>query len=229
MSRTLVVCGHGPGISDAVARRFGKEDFAVALVARSADRLSESAATLSQVGIRAVAFPCDLADPKQVVSMLSKVRTTLGKITVLHWNASAHGAGDLTTASADDLRGVLDVTVHGLVAAVNEALPDLEENHGAVLVTGGALSRYEPQFDSIAVNWNAMGLALGKAAQHKLVGLLHHKLEPRGIFVGEATVVGLDKRTRYDTGRAIIEPAFVAEEFWKLYERRAPTFVDVFG
>src|SRR5262249_49388202 len=117
MSRTLVVCGHGPGISDAVARRFGKKGFSVAIVAPSADRLTEAAATLNQTGIRAAPFSCDLGDTKQVVSMLSRVRTELGKITVLHWNATAHGAGDLTTASTDDLRVVFDVNVHGLVAA----------------------------------------------------------------------------------------------------------------
>ncbi|HNN96996.1 MAG TPA: short-chain dehydrogenase, partial [Pseudomonadota bacterium] len=33
MQRTIVVAGHGPGISDAVARRFGREGFSVAIVA----------------------------------------------------------------------------------------------------------------------------------------------------------------------------------------------------
>ncbi|MDB4932083.1 MAG: hypothetical protein JWM10_4567, partial [Myxococcaceae bacterium] len=32
MKPTILVCGHGTGISDAVARRFGREGFAVAIV-----------------------------------------------------------------------------------------------------------------------------------------------------------------------------------------------------
>ncbi len=48
MTRTILVCGHGPGISDAVARRFGREGFAVALVARNAERLAAAVASLGQ-------------------------------------------------------------------------------------------------------------------------------------------------------------------------------------
>src|SRR5436853_43294 len=86
----------------------------------------------------------------------------------------------------------------GISAAVAAALPDLEKNKGAILVTGGGLYKNEPFMDAVAVNWNTMGLALGKAAQHKLVGLLHQKLAPQGVFVGEATVLGLVKGTRFD-------------------------------
>src|SRR5437868_3178574 len=105
MARTLVVCGHGPGISDAVARRFGREGFAVALVARSAERLASAVAALEGERIHAAAFPCDLSQPEQVTSMIAKVRASLGDITVLHWNAAAHTAGDLITASTAELRG----------------------------------------------------------------------------------------------------------------------------
>src|SRR6185503_15596060 len=116
MARTIVVCGHGPGISDAVARRFGREGFDVALVARSTERLSTAVASLKDAGIRAAAFPCDLGQPGEVTSMIGKVRASLGDVTVLHWNAAPHTAGDLITASTAELRGVLDVTVHGLLA-----------------------------------------------------------------------------------------------------------------
>lgn len=227
MARTIVICGHGRGISDAVARRFGREGFDVALVARSAERLSQATAALERLQIRAVAFPCDLSEPKQVESMLAKVRASLGDVTVLHWNAAAHGAGDLTTAPAAELRDVLDVTVHGLLTGVQAALPDLEKSRGAVLVTGGGLSKYDAFIDAVAVQWNAMGLALGKAAQHKLVSLLHEKLAPKGVFVGEVTVLGIVKGTPFDTGQATVEAATVADEFWKLLESRSATFAEV--
>ena len=42
MQKTIIVCGHGPGISDAVANKFGGEGFQVALVARSADKLEQA-------------------------------------------------------------------------------------------------------------------------------------------------------------------------------------------
>ena len=43
MSKTIVVVGFGPGISNAVAEKFGAEGFSVALVARSQERLDAGA------------------------------------------------------------------------------------------------------------------------------------------------------------------------------------------
>ena len=39
MTKTLIVCGYGPGISTSVAEKFGAEGFSIALVARNAEKL----------------------------------------------------------------------------------------------------------------------------------------------------------------------------------------------
>ena len=222
MSKTIVVCGYGPGISDAVANRFGAEGFSVALVARGADKLTAAVAALEAKGVKAAAFPTDLGDPKAVKAMVAKVHATLGPITVVHWNAYAGLAGDLTTASLEDVRASFDVCVTGLVAAVQEALPDLrKEKNSALLVTGGGFAFYDPKVDAMAVQWNAMGLALSKAAQHKLVGLLNKKLKADGIYVGEVVVLGSVKGTAFDSGHATLEAGTVAAKFWEIYGARA--------
>ncbi|MBN1205066.1 MAG: SDR family NAD(P)-dependent oxidoreductase [Myxococcaceae bacterium] len=227
MKRTIIVCGHGPGISDAVARRFGKEGFAVALVSRNAERLTAAAAALTSAGITAKAFPCNLGDPTAVRSLIREVRASLGPITALHWNAYTHGAGDLTTAPVEELHAPVDVAVLGLVAGVQEALPDLKQQKGAVLVTGGGLCFYDPKIDAMAVQWGAMGLAIAKAAQHKAVGLLHQKLAGDGVYVGEVVVLGSVKGTAFDNGQATLEPSAIAEKFWELFERRAEASVNI--
>jgi NADP-dependent 3-hydroxy acid dehydrogenase YdfG len=220
MKRTIMVCGHGPGISSAVARKFGAEGHPVALVARNADRLTAAAKSLAASGIEARAFPCDLGSDTAVRKLVGEVRAALGPIGVLHWNAYTGGAGDLTTASAAELRAVLDVSVHGLVAAVQEVLPDLRAEKGALLVTGGGFAFYDHNVDAAATQWNAMGLAIGKAAQHKLVGLLHQKLKAEGIYVGEVVVLGMVKGTAFDSGSATLDPADIASKFWSLYQAR---------
>jgi NAD(P)-dependent dehydrogenase (short-subunit alcohol dehydrogenase family) len=227
MPGTIVVCGYGPGISDAVARRFGREGFAVAIVARTEEKLSKARAALEEQKIHARAFQCDVSDPDAVRSMLTKVRAALGPIEVVHWNALAGRAGDLVIASTAEVRTVFDVSVHGLVAALQEALPDLEQSRGAVLVTGGGLSRNGAGVDSLAVKWNVMGLALAKAAQHKLVGLLHEKLAPKGVYVGEVTVLGIVKGSAFDPGTATLTADTVAEAFLALYQGRKEAYVDV--
>ena len=228
MSKTIIVCGYGPGISDAVAKKFGAEGFSVALVARSADKLAAGVAALEAKGVKAAAFPADLGDPKAVKAMVAKVRATLGPVTVLHWNAYAGVAGDLTTASADDLRATFDVAVTGLVAAVQEALPDLKkEKNAAVLVTGGGFAFYDPKVDAMAAQYGAMGLAVAKAAQHKLVGLLGAKLAADGIYVGEVVVLGMVKGTAFDAGNATLEPSTIGNKFWEIYGARAELTVNL--
>ena len=83
MTKTILVCGYGPGISNAVAERFGREGFAVALAARNADRVSAGVKALEAKGIRAAGFPTDLGDPTAARALVGKVRETLGPITAL--------------------------------------------------------------------------------------------------------------------------------------------------
>jgi NADP-dependent 3-hydroxy acid dehydrogenase YdfG len=226
MKPAVIVCGHGPGISDAVARRFGREGHPVAIVARNAERLSAAEKSLVEAGVKTKAFPCDLGDIDSVRKLVADVREVFGPIGVVHWNAYARGAGDLTAAKADELRTVLDVTVHGLLAAVQTALPDLKAEKGAVLVTGGGFAFYDPSIDAAATGWGAMGLAVGKAAQHKTVGLLHQKLKNDGVYVGEVVVLGLVKGTAFDSGNATLEPSAIADKFWDLYQGRSEATVN---
>jgi NADP-dependent 3-hydroxy acid dehydrogenase YdfG len=220
MKKTILVCGHGPGISDAVARVFGAQGFAVALVARGAERLAAAVTSLTAAGITAQAFPTDLADPDAAAAMVGAVRASLGPIAVVHWNAYARTAGNLATASVAELRTLLDVGVVSLIATAQAALPDLKAQHGALLVTGGGLAFYDSKVDAMAVGWGSMGLAVTKAAQHKLVGLLGEQLGNEGVHVGEVIVKGLVKGTAFDQGNATLEPAAVAAKFWQLYTER---------
>jgi len=227
MKPTIIVCGHGPGISDAVARKFGAEGFNVAIVARNAERLEAAAAKLREAGVEAKAFPCNLADAEAVRALVRSVRSAFGAVNVVHWNAYTFGAGDLTTASSEELRLVVDVACNNMIVATQEALPDLKAHKGALLVTGGGFAFYDPNVDGMAVQFGAMGIAIGKAAQHKAVGLLSKKLAADGVYVGEVVVLGMVKGTAFDSGNATLEASSIADRFWGLYKERAETSVSI--
>ncbi|MFO0676180.1 MAG: SDR family NAD(P)-dependent oxidoreductase [Polyangiaceae bacterium] len=227
MKRTILVCGHGPGISDAVAHHFGREGFAVGIVARNRDRLAKAEASLKAAGVTAKSFVCDLGDVDAVKAMVKDARSTLGPVTTLHWNAYASGAGDMMTSPVSELRTVLDVCVHGLVAAVRECREDLKAQKGSLLVTGGGFAFYDAQVNAMAVQWSSMGLAVGKAAQHKTVGLLQKKLASDGIYVGEVVVLGMVKGTAFDSGNATLDPKDIAKRFWDLDQKRDDFSVNV--
>ena len=221
MAKTILVCGYGPGISNAVAERFGEEGFTVALAARNEQRLAAGVKSLESKGVRAAAFPADLSDAAAARALVGKVREALGPITALEWNAYATGAGDLLTARPEEIRAQLEVAVTNLVAVVQAALPDLKtQQDAAILVINGGLGYFDAKVDAGAVQWNAMGLAVANAAKHKLVGLLSEKLKSDGVYVGEAMVMGSVRGTAFDAGNATIDPKTIAGRLWEMYRAR---------
>jgi NADP-dependent 3-hydroxy acid dehydrogenase YdfG len=228
MSKTIIVGGFGPGISTAVAEKFGKEGFSVALVARNVEKLSAGVAALTAKGIKSAAFPTDLGDPAAVRALVGKVRAALGPITVLHWNPYSSAAGDLLTADAAALHTTFDLAVTNLLAAVQEALPDLRKTReSAILVTNGGLAYADPQNDLAAVEWNVMGLAVANAAKLRMVGLLSQKLKKDGVYVGQVVVQGTVKGTPFDQGNATLDGATIANKFWDMYRARSEVTTQV--
>jgi NAD(P)-dependent dehydrogenase (short-subunit alcohol dehydrogenase family) len=220
--KTILVAGYGPGISAAVAEKFGAEGFQVAIVGRSADKLAAGVKALAAKGVKAGAFTADLGNPAAVRGVVAKVHADLGPISVIEWTAYTAGntAGDLLTASPEEIRSLFEVGVVGLVAAVQAAHADLKSEKGALLVTNGGAGFIDPAVDAGMVQYGLMGLGVANAAKHKLVGLLAKKLEADGIYVGEIMISGSIKGTPFDRGQLTIEGKTVAAKFWELYTAR---------
>ena len=221
MSKTIVIVGFGPSTATAVAEKFGTQGFSVAVVGRSEDRLRTGVAALKAQGIDAAAFVADAADDASIQAAIRKIRTRLGSITVIHWNAvGGTEAGDLLNADQNALRGIFGAAVFGLLAAIREALPDLKSaDDGAILITNGGFGELSPETDAYATSINSMGVALSNAAKNKLAGLLAARLKDDGVYVGEVMVRGTIKGTPTESGNSI-EPARIAEKFWELYRSR---------
>lgn len=224
MSKTIVIVGFGPGTATAVAEKFGAEGFSVALVGRSQDHLAEGASALKARGVNALAFSGDASDPASIRSAIRNVRSQLGSITVLHWNAyGGTEAGDLLAADRAALHGLFDVAIFGLLAATDEALSDLKSGDGgAILVSNGAFGEVSPEIDEAVVKLHVMGVALANAAKNKLVGLLAQRLKGDGVYVGETIVYGTIKGTPTGDGNAT-DPSVIAEKLWELYLARGET------
>ncbi|MCA9701021.1 MAG: hypothetical protein KC431_26075, partial [Myxococcales bacterium] len=103
------------------------------------------------------------------------------------------------------------------------------QDQAAVLITGGGFAFYSPDVDRMIVQWQTSSLALAKAGQHKLAGLLHQRLAGDGIYVGEVVVLGLVKGTAFDQGQAQLDPADIAGAFWRIYQERSEVSVNFGG
>ena len=57
-----------------------------------------------------------------------------------------------------------------------------------------------------------------------MTSLLHHKLKPDGIYVGEVVVTDFVKGTSFDEGNATVDAKDIADKFWEIYTGREVEF-----
>lgn len=208
-TRQLIVVGAGPGVGAAVARRFGREGYDVALLARDPDRLTNLAADLRAEGVRTDRAAVDIADAPALAEAIRQLGERHGRIDVLHFNPSVFRASDPLELSAEELLEDLRVGAAALLTAVQAAAPFLAAG-GRVTVTGSmAADRPSP---------GAASLGVQKAAIRNLVLSLDQALAERGVRATSLTVNGtLGEGTAFSPDRvadALYAAATTPEDAW---------------
>jgi NAD(P)-dependent dehydrogenase (short-subunit alcohol dehydrogenase family) len=196
---TAVVIGAGPGIGRAVAARFAKEGFPVAVIARRAATVEAVAASLPG---RALALTADVADEAGLRAALDVAAAELGPPTVVVHNAAIIRADTVGELSAAALLDTLAVNVASVLTAAAHTLPGMaERGRGTFVVTGG-MPEPVPGYVS---------LSIGKAAVRTAVELLDATYGPAGVHAATVTVGGpVAPGTAYD-------PDDIAEHYWALH------------
>lgn len=95
-----VVTGVRPGLGAALARRFAG-DYAIAILARSADYLKGLATEMRTGGAAVIELPCDVGDRAQLAKAFSAVRADLGEPATLLYNAGSGSWGTITEITAE--------------------------------------------------------------------------------------------------------------------------------
>jgi NAD(P)-dependent dehydrogenase (short-subunit alcohol dehydrogenase family) len=83
---TIAIVGAGKGLGLAVAERFAREGFAVALISRNQDRLDGLAAELRERGHTAAGFAANVRDGESLRTALERATEQLGPIEVLQYS-----------------------------------------------------------------------------------------------------------------------------------------------
>lgn len=85
---TAVVVGAGPGIGKAVAARFAREGYAVAVIARTKETVARIAGEIGRDGGRVLALTADSTDEEGLRAALDTVGEELGPVEVAVYNAA---------------------------------------------------------------------------------------------------------------------------------------------
>lgn len=212
----LVVVGAGPGVGASVARRFGREGYDVALVARSEERLTALGEALEAEGITAGWSALDITDADALRAAVERFGSHAGHLDVLHFNPSAFTHKDPLTLSPDELLADVRLGVAPLLTLVQAARPFL--GVGGRVVTTGSMAADSP--------WNeAASLGVQKAGLRNLVSSVDATLRNDGVRAVTLTVEGtLERGTAFDPDRvadAIHAAVNQPEDDWQVEVRYA--------
>ena len=181
----IAIIGAGPGLGAAVARRFGREGFSVALISRNPSKLDAMAAELTAAGFTANGYAADVLTPASLEGALARAAAELGPITALQYSP---------LPSRDYLKPVLEMTPElalealrfsalGLIHAVRAVLPAMRQagNGSIVLINGGT---------SVKARADFAGTSVAFPAESAYGEMIHDALEGEGIRVSQLVIPG---------------------------------------
>ncbi len=172
-----LVSGVGPGTGAAIVRRFAAGGYAVAMLARSADRL----AALEKSVPDTLGVPCDVGDEHAIEAAVETVRGRLGAPEVLVHNAVGGWFGSFLDVDPAILEQNFRINTMGLLHLARRVAPAMiDAGNGAIVVTGNTSAlRGKASFAAFAPT---------KAAQRILAESIARTLGPKGIHVAYVVI-----------------------------------------
>jgi NAD(P)-dependent dehydrogenase (short-subunit alcohol dehydrogenase family) len=222
--KICLVTGVGGATGAAISRRFARDGYQVAMLARNRDRLER----LQRDIARAKAYVCDVGDLEALADTIAAVRADFGSPSVVVHNAVSATFGTFLEANPADLERNFRVNTTALLHLARELAPDMvAAGNGAIVVTGNTSSlRGVPNYALFAPT---------KAAQRILAQALARDLGPKRVHVGYVTVDGaIDAPWLSEGGRTppawhsppadwsrtraewFVEPDAIAEEVFRI-------------
>jgi NAD(P)-dependent dehydrogenase (short-subunit alcohol dehydrogenase family) len=122
MTRSILVTGGGRGIGRAVALRFAREGFGVAVMARSGKELAETAAAVGAAGGKALALEGDVAKEADAETAVRRCDEAFGGLDVLVNNAGLFRVKPLHETSTEMWRQILETNLTGAFLVTRAAV-----------------------------------------------------------------------------------------------------------
>lgn len=212
----VAIVGVGPGLSRAVAERFAREGFRVALMARDESHLQPVAEAVEKAGSAALALPMDATDQTSVGQAFGRLRSTWADPGVLVYNAGLFRRGGLLELDPGAFEQCWRANCMGAFLAAREVLGSMaERGQGTVLLSGAtAALRGGARF---------AGLAVGKFGLRALAQSMAREFGPQGVHVSHVIIdgqIGTPRNRQAAPDRPeheFLSPEGLAEIYWQLH------------
>ena len=215
--KVAVVVGVGPGLGLSVGHRFAREDYDVALLSRSEQKLEKYVEDIEmQGGCRAHAVGCDATDPESVEEAFERVDSELGAPDVLVYNAGMFEYGGIMELDPETFQQCWQANCYGGFLTARQVLPQMaERGEGTIIFTGATASKRGSA--------NFAGLAVGKFGLRALAQSMAREFGPRGVHVAHAVIDGqIDTPQNLDAfpdrkKHTFLDSDEIAEQYWQLH------------
>jgi NAD(P)-dependent dehydrogenase (short-subunit alcohol dehydrogenase family) len=143
-----LVTGAGRGIGRAAALALARAGWHVALAGRSLEPLAAVGREIEALGRRALAHPCDVADPVAVRALFAALEREFGRLDLLFNNAGAGApAVPLDELTYEQWKAVVDVNLTGAFLCAQGAIRLMKRQspRGGRIVNNGSISAHAPR------------------------------------------------------------------------------------
>ena len=217
-----VIAGVGPGLGQALARRFAQGGFETVIAARSKDKLEKIAADIGDAGGAIHVVPTDVTDADAVAKLFDAAEK-IGPLGATVFNAGNMHSGPILEIDPKDFEDVWRVACYsGFLVGQAAARKMVPNKAGTLLFTGATASmRGGAPF---------VTFASAKAGLRSVAQSMARSLGPEGIHVAHVVIDGVidtasirakmpDLAKRLDASDGFMQPADIAEVYFALHEQ----------
>jgi len=187
MSKSVaIVTGASQGIGSSTALRLARDFGAVVLVARSRDKLEQTAAAVREAGAEALVIDLDLSERSSAKQVVEQTLAAFGRIDALLNIAGAVPQIDLFEMTDEQWDAGMALKLHGARRLTVEAWPALKASKGSVVLISGNSAVF-PKAPYAAVGTiNAAIIALAKAFSDRGIadGVQVNSVLPGAVMTG---------------------------------------------
>ena len=204
MANSALIVGAGPGLSASLARLFSSKGLAIALVARSVDKLESLAADTN-----AKCYACDASSREDVAGLFEHLDADFGTPDIVVYNPSARVRGPFVDIDQEAVEQALLITCYGgFLVAQAAARRMLERGSGSIFFTSASAA--------VKGYVHSASFAMGKFGLRGLAQSMARELSPKNIHIGHFVIDGGIGHSDADDQ---LSPDAIAQTYWDIHSQ----------
>lgn len=133
--KNIVITGASGGIGAEIAKLCAAHGANLVLLARSVDKLEKLQKSLQECyQVKVNIFKLDVSDTDQVQKVFKQIEEVVGEVDILVNNAGFGVFREAHEATVEEIKGMFNVNVVGLMACTSMVLPQMRKRHSGHII-----------------------------------------------------------------------------------------------